>query len=455
MDLKLYKKVYDLEEFNSVETYKNYVKGNLGFIYENEEYIYIGKSNNKYFRSKGNFIEVNLKNKKHYKNKNPFEILKKQLKFFNQKNNKSKHFTGGLIGNIGYEMIHYIEKIKTNNKRNINLPDIDLLFIKDLIVYSKKEKKIYLYINSYEESENIEKKFQNMKDSISKRKIKDIEIQLSDLKTNTSKKEFCKKVKKAKDYIEKGDIFQVVLSQRISFKTEAKGLEIFHKLNKKDNPYKYFFKLKDYDLVGVSPEILIKNNGGEISTVPIAGTIKKSNDLEENKKLKKKLLNDPKEKSEHLMLVDLARNDLGKVSKIGSVKVKEFMQLKSFSHVTHITSLVTGDLKSENVLALKSMLPAGTLSGAPKIRAMEIIEELEDTKRELYGGTVGYFGFNNQMEQLIHIRTLILKKNKGYLQVGAGIVKDSKGKKEYYETINKSKSILNIFGGDAFDLINR
>ena len=455
MDLKLYKREMNLEKFNSVETYKNYVKDNLGFIYENEDYIYIGKSDNKYFRAIDNFIESKLKIDKNFKNENPFEILKKQIELFNQKNNKVKHFTGGLIGDVGYEMIHHIENIKTNNKRKINIPDIDLLFIKNLIVFSKKEKKIYLYINSFEENENINKFFQNMKNAISKNKMKDIEIKLSNLKTNTSKKEFCKKIKTAKDYIKKGDIFQVVLSQRISFQTEAKGIEIIQKLNKQNNPYKYFFKFKDYELLGVSPEILIKNNCGEISTVPIAGTIKRSNDIKENKRLKKKLLNDPKEKSEHLMLVDLARNDLGKVSKVGSVKVKEFMKLKSFSHVTHITSLVTGDLKSDNISALKSMLPAGTVSGAPKIRAMEIIEELEDAKRELYGGSIGYFGFNNQMEQLINIRSLILKKNKGYLQVGAGIVKDSKGKKEYFETLNKSKSILNIFGGDAFDFINR
>jgi anthranilate synthase component 1 len=248
----------------------------------------------------------------------------------------------------------------------------------------------------------------------------------------------------------------VVLSQRLSFITDHQSKDIFNQLRTSaKSPFKYYFKFDSYDLIGCSPEILVKATKDQIKTVPIAGTIKRGNNSTEDQELMEQLKNNPKEQSEHLMLVDLARNDLGKVSTIDSVKVKNFMGIKKYSHVFHLTTDVIGTKAKDNFEIIKAVFPAGTLTGAPKIRAMEIIDALEDRQRQLYGGAIGFIGFNESMELLINIRTLIKQQQRAYLQVGAGIVYDSNPALEYQETLDKRKSILNIFGGDINDHFNR
>jgi anthranilate synthase component 1 len=253
-------------------------------------------------------------------------------------------------------------------------------------------------------------------------------------------------VKKAKKYILEGDIIQVVLSQRFGIKTKRNPFEIYRNLRSLNpSPYMYFLKLRDMTIVGSSPEMLVRCEEGVISTRPIAGTRPRGKNEREDKLLASELLNDKKERAEHLMLVDLGRNDLGRVSKTGTVKVEEFMSVEKYSHVMHIVSEVKGILDNKKYSiydVLKATFPAGTLSGSPKIRAMEIIDELENLRRGPYGGCVGYFSFSHNMDTCITIRTIVLKGNTAYIQAGAGIVADSVLSKEYQETVNKSKALI-------------
>ncbi len=253
-------------------------------------------------------------------------------------------------------------------------------------------------------------------------------------------------VNKAKKFIKLGDIFQVVLSQRFEAKLTKEPLEIYKKLRLiNPSPFMFFFNFNDFQIIGASPEILVRLRDNKITIRPIAGTRPRGKNIIEDKYLKKDLLKDKKELSEHLMLLDLGRNDVGKVSKINTVKVTEKFIIERYSHVMHIVSNVVGD-HNKKISKFKSLLagfPAGTVSGAPKIRAMEIIDKLEKTKRKVYGGGIGYFSAKGEFDTCIALRTAIAKKNKLYVQAGAGIVADSKGIKEYKETINKAKALIN------------
>ena len=270
------------------------------------------------------------------------------------------------------------------------------------------------------------------------------------IKSNMSKEEFINAVNKAKEYIFAGDIFQVVLSRRIEIDlNDLNHLKIYKKVREiNPSPYMYYLDFGDRKIIGSSPEILVRtdmvNKKRLVITRPIAGTIGRGKNEEEDKKLEEQLLNDEKERSEHVMLVDLARNDIGKISKFGTVKVTDFMVIEKYSHVQHIVSNVVGELKNnyDSFLSVKATFPAGTLSGAPKVRAMEIIEELEKTYRGPYGGGVGYFGWDDLMDMAITIRTFVISKNKGYIQVGCGIVADSIPEKEWEET--EKKGLANV-----------
>ena len=253
-------------------------------------------------------------------------------------------------------------------------------------------------------------------------------------------------VKKAKEYIKNGDIFQVVLSQRFEVETDVDPFDVYRCLRTLNpSPYLYFFDFIDYQVVGASPEKLVSVLNGIVATKPIAGTVPRGKTKEEDDMLVRQLVNDPKERAEHTMLVDLGRNDVGKVSKFGTVEVKNFMTVEKYSKVTHLVSDVQGELRDDEnpINALMSVLPAGTLSGAPKVRAMEIIDELENKKRGVYGGTVGYLGFDGNIDTCIAIRTVVFKDGKGYVQAGAGIVNDSVPEKEFMETKNKALAVVN------------
>ena len=266
-------------------------------------------------------------------------------------------------------------------------------------------------------------------------------------KSNFTEEEFCAMVEKAKEYIRNGDIFQVVLSQRLTIKTESDSFDIYRRLRSKNpSPYLFYIDYTDFQIVGSSPESLVSVFGDKVTTNPIAGTRPRGKDEEEDEKLKQELLQDEKEIAEHMMLVDLGRNDIGKVSEFGTVKLDKFKEVDLYSHVMHIVSEVSGKLKKEYDCfeALKSCLPAGTVSGAPKIRAMEIIDELENVRRGMYSGAVGYFSFSGNMDVCIAIRTIVFKNKTAYLQAGAGIVYDSVPEKEYQETLNKAMALKEV-----------
>lgn len=362
-------------------------------------------------------------------------------------------FKGGAIGHISYEAISIVEsKLKFNNLDELSVPKISFYLYKDYICYDHYTHKIFIISNIlendvrqyeeiiishkllYKELNNVEKNIEN-EDKNSE----------ADYKYSCSKEEFIENVEKAKDYILNGDIFQVVLSQRVTLETNKSGLEIYRRLRTSNpSPYMFYIEFKDYELIGSSPESLVSLRGNKVLTNPIAGTRKRGLTEDEDKILMEELLNDEKEKAEHVMLVDLGRNDIGKISKIGTVQVEGFMQVEKFSHVMHITSTVSGEIEEgkDAFSALEACLPAGTVSGAPKIRAMEIIEELENVKRGIYAGAVGYFSYGGSMDMSIAIRTMILKDKIAYMQAGAGIVYDSVPQNEYEETLNKLKVLM-------------
>ena len=266
------------------------------------------------------------------------------------------------------------------------------------------------------------------------------------IKSNTSKSKFLRMVNKAKKYIKIGDIFQVVLSQRFVANLTKKPLDIYKKLRVTNpSPFMYYFNFEDFQIIGASPEILVRLRSNQITVRPIAGTRPRGKNSKEDNFFAKDLLQDKKELSEHLMLLDLGRNDAGKVSKIGTIKVTESFTIEKYSHVMHIVSNVIG-IYNKKFSKFKSLLagfPAGTVSGAPKIRAMEIIDELETTKRKVYAGGIGYFSANGEFDTCIALRTAVAKNKKFYVQAGAGIVADSKPIKEYEETVNKAKALMN------------
>ena len=369
--------------------------------------------------------------------------------------------SAGLIGYLGYETIEQYEKLPLRKKNIINVPDGFFIRPTTLAIFDDIKNEITL-INTYwyKNNKNYERDYtfiaNNLKKLIDiinaplkytkKKTIKKFVKPNSNMKKNT----FLKMVKKAKKYIYEGEIFQVVLSQRFKTKFLLSPFELYRSLRSLNpSPFLFYFDLEDsikekFSIIGSSPEILVKLKGKEITIRPIAGTRKRGKDINEDNKLRKDLLSDPKELSEHLMLLDLGRNDVGRMAKVNTVKVTEKMKVELYSHVMHIVSNVVGIAKSTKKLVeiLMSGFPAGTVSGAPKIRAMEIINELEPDSREIYAGCVGYFSANGDMETCITLRTAIVKNSELYVQAGAGIVADSVPENEYLETINKSAALF-------------
>ena len=282
-------------------------------------------------------------------------------------------------------------------------------------------------------------------ESLLKQPISSEGLSYSQPKVSTKKENFEKAVEKAKEYVTAGDIFQVVLSKRYQFHVKGDLIPFYQSLRTiNPSPYMYFYKSGDRQIVGSSPEMLVRVENRTVETFPIAGTRPAVEDPNENKKLACELLADPKERAEHVMLVDLARNDIGRISKYGSVHVPEFMKVHGYSHVQHIVSQVVGELKEnlQSYDALRAVFPAGTVSGAPKVRAMEIIDELEPARRGPYAGAVGYFSYNGNADFAITIRTLFANKNQAYIQAGAGIVADSVPETEWFETDHKAKALM-------------
>jgi len=390
--------------------------------------------------------------------KDPIKSLKQLVNFSKIKRDFAAPPFPVLVGYLGYPMIQLMENINLKNIDEINIPDAVMIRpkivavfdnIKDSInimtsIYPNKKinaKKAYKIANTY-----INKTIEKLKKNASINYINEEKInQNLEFKSNYTKAEYFKIIKKAKSYILKGDIFQVVTSQRFTSKYHLSALALYRSLRRLNpSPFLVNLNFDNFGLVASSPEILVRLRNNNITIRPIAGTRKRGKNTNEDFKLSEDLLNDKKELAEHLMLLDLGRNDIGKVSDIGSVNVTEKMFIEYYSHVMHIVSNVEGKLnkKYDAIDSLIAGFPAGTVSGAPKIRAMEIIEELENSSRSFYGGAMGYFDSNGQMDTCISLRTGLVKDNKLYIQAGGGIVFDSVPETEFQETINKASALI-------------
>ncbi len=453
------------KNYSQIENlYKFLLAEKNSFIFESVEkgtirgrYTIIGLNPDKIWDINNNSIILQKEGKKISIRSNPLKYLNKLINEFDIKIPKGlPSMASMLVGYFSYDVIRYIEKIPNKCKDDLKIPDVRLSRPKNLVIYDNVKKKIYYIQNIYadtkiknyqQEYESIIKKFElyknfgNIKlpDRLTFKSNKNI------VKSNISRKKFETQVQKAKSYIKKGDIFQVVLSQRFERKITKKPIEIYNHLRKSNpSPFMFYFNYKDFSVLGSSPEILVRLRDNKVTIRPIAGTRPRGRSKKEDKKYHFDLLKDKKELAEHLMLLDLGRNDVGKVSKINSVKVTEKFKVEKYSHVMHIVSNVEGKFNNEFSLfeTFLSGFPAGTVSGAPKIRAMEIIDELEKNKRKLYAGGIGYFTPNKEFDTCIALRTALIKNNKFYVQAGAGVVADSKPKKEYAETVNKAKALM-------------
>ncbi len=443
----------------------NFLIEKNSFVFESVEkgkikgrYTIFGKKPDKIWEFNNNNCYTYKNNKKKKINGTPKKNIEKIIEEFNFSiPNELPPISSILAGYFSYDIIRYVEKIPNSCKDDLNIPDTRIIRPKVLIVHDNLKKEIYYLYNCFSDEiiNDYEKKFKSIQKELenliflsnykSNFQIDKKETKIK-IKSNISKKKFLSNVIKAKKYIKIGDIFQVVLSQRFEAKLTKKPLDIYKKLRiTNPSPFMYYFNFPDFQIIGASPEILVRLRNNKITIRPIAGTRPRGKNIKEDNFLAKDLLSDKKELSEHLMLLDLGRNDAGKVSKINSVKVTESFAIEKYSHVMHIVSNVRG-IYNKQYSKFKSLLagfPAGTVSGAPKIRAMEIIDELELSKRKVYAGGIGYFSANGEFDTCIALRTAVAKSKKFYVQAGAGIVADSKPIKEYEETVNKAKALLN------------
>ena len=442
----------------------NFLEEKNSFIFESVEkgkikgrYTIFGKSPDKIWEFNNNNCFIYFKNKKKKIKGKPKDVIENIIQEFKFKTPKElPPISSILSGYFSYDIIRYIEKIPNKCSDDLNIPDARIIRPTKLIIHDNVLKKIYFIINVFhdEKIDNYLKKYNLIKNEIegliflanykNQSQLKETN-HTNKIKSNISKKKFLKNVNKAKKYIKIGDIFQVVLSQRFETNLTKSPLEVYKKLRfTNPSPFMYFFNFTDFQIIGASPEILVRLRNNKITVRPIAGTRPRGKNRKQDIFFEKDLLKDKKEIAEHLMLLDLGRNDAGKVSKINSIKVTENFKIERYSHVMHIVSNVQGDFnnKYSKFDTLLSGFPAGTVSGAPKIRAMEIIDELETTKRKVYAGGIGYFSANGDFDTCIALRTAITKKNRFYVQAGAGIVADSKPINEYNETINKAKALL-------------
>ena len=366
---------------------------------------------------------------------------------------KDLPFTGGLVGYFGYETIQFIEsKIKIEKEDNLGVPDIFLFVCNEIIIFDNQENCAHIILNAEANKENSYEKSMRRLAELEENINKERELgqykktSLKDEFTSSFKKEnFLNAVIKTKEYISQGDVMQVVLSQRLSKKFDGEPIGMYEALRKLNpSPYMYFLDMDGFQIIGSSPEILVKLEDDKVTVRPIAGTRPRGESEQEDQKNEEDLLSDPKELAEHLMLIDLGRNDIGRISKVGTVKLTERMIIERYSHVMHIVSNVNGIVadKTRPLDVLRATFPAGTVSGAPKIRAMEIINELEPLKRGIYSGAIGYLSWTGDLDTALSIRTAIIKDGSVHVQAGAGIVYDSVPETEWEETMNKAMALL-------------
>ncbi|MFH1247689.1 MAG: anthranilate synthase component I [Candidatus Omnitrophota bacterium] len=459
-----------------VSSFLKLKKDKYAFLLESVEgqekiarYSFLGSNPSLIFEARGRNIRITDNQKKritHLKAaEHPLAELRKIILSFKPADIKGlPRFYGGFVGFMGYDAVRLFEKLPDINSDDLKLPDSVFILTDTILAFDHINHKISIICNvildhkasltqkkaSYKQAVSrisvIENNFYRTRLDYNKRFVnKKKHVGFKNISSNFTKAKFCSIVDKAKDYIRKGDIIQVVLSQRFAIPARKKAFDIYRSLRSLNpSPYMFFLKLNKCTLIGSSPEMLVRVENGTVETRPIAGTRKRGQTEAEDKRLSLELLRDKKERAEHLMLVDLGRNDLGRVCRKATVKVNDFMLVEKYSHVAHLVSDVSGILDKgyDAFSALQACFPAGTVSGAPKIRAMEIIEELENSRRGPYAGSVGYFAFSRNMDTCITIRTIVVKDGIAYIQAGAGIVLDSIPEKEYQESQNKAKALI-------------
>ena len=451
--LKAYKKTVSIVNETAIQIYESLGSEKKGFLMEsndkeNGRYTFMGVDPQYIIRSEGEALVIIDKNgQRDVRKGNPLDRLKEYFDEFEvTKEAEELEFMGGFVGSFGYDFVRYTEKLPDDNPDEIGIETIQLMLADKFIAIDHMAETMTAVVLEADTPEGKQRAQEELDKLIrqartnKKESLMQVHHDGEILKKSDTLEEYEKKVEKIKQYIKDGHIFQTVLSQRWTVKTKQTGFEIYRELRKLNpSPYLYYYNFGEFEIIGSSPEMIVKQTDSRVYTCPIAGTRKRGKDKEEDIRLEKELLSDEKEKAEHVMLVDLARNDMGRISQLGTVKGSDFMSIQRYSHVMHIVSLVEGKKngKLHPLDLVSSFLPAGTLSGAPKIRAMEIIDELESVRRGLYGGATGYLDFGGNMNFCITIRTMVKKGDRVYLQAGAGIVADSIPENEYMECCNK------------------
>ncbi len=457
--------VADLE--TPVSVYAKVFKGSCSCLLESVEgsislsrYSFIGGEPFLTVQARGEEVELLSEGKKEVRKQKFSSVLREIINSYQvPEDPELPRFFGGAVGYAGYDSVRLFESLPNHPPDDLDLPDAHYIFPEVVLVFDHYRSRLKIIINSrpaddperayndaLEKIEQVENALKN-NNNCSLKRVNSHEALLDELpiKSNISRNEYVQKVEAIKQYIYAGDILQTVLSQRFAAETLVDPFEVYRTLRTLNpSPYMYYLDFSDYQIAGASPEMLTRVENKTVTTRPIAGTRPRGETPEEDFNYEQELVSDAKERAEHVMLVDLGRNDLGRVSEFGSIELPVFMQCERYSHVMHLESEVRGRLAGNKDAfdAFAACFPAGTVSGAPKVRAMEIIYELEPTKRGPYAGAIGYFSFNGNMDTCITIRTVVFQSGKAYVQAGAGIVADSQPDAEYEETINKARVLL-------------
>jgi anthranilate synthase component 1 len=451
-----------------VSAYARMQAGGSSFLFESVvggerigRYSFLGSDPFLRIEARGNEVTLTRGGKEQkFRSADPLEDLARLLDEFRATHLPGlPRFCGGAVGYFGYDVVRYTERLPNAPADDRHLPDLSFAFYNRMIVFDQINKTILVVAHVPTKGNDLRAEYdrgcRRIDEICSQLERGSDGLQLADIavtgeprevwKSNFSRGDFERAVEKCKDYIRAGDIFQVVLSQRLLRETKAGPLDIYRALRVVNpSPFMFLLKTPNVNLVGSSPEIMVRVEDGKATVRPLAGTRRRGSTDAEDKRLAEELLADPKECAEHVMLIDLARNDVGRVAKFGTVELSDVMVVERYSHVMHITSNVTGQLEEGKsaLEALRASLPAGTVSGAPKVRAMQIIDELEPHRRGPYAGAVGYIDFTGNMDTCIALRTLVMQGQTAYIQAGAGIVADSVPATEYEETLSKAKGLL-------------
>jgi len=454
LNLKPFHKRFSMACCPVVAFEKLYRDARFSFLYESLEsptkrgrFSFLGGRPYLSVQSRRNHIRIGYGGEVHQETGNPFTVLR-ALVNGRRTGPQILPFAGGAVGYVSYDAIRFIEKIQDDNPDELGVPDTNFIFPAEVVVFDHQEKTVDIIVYSEEEGA---RRLEELRQTIAAcagepaRRFEGNGEGAMMYDSNFKKESFKEMVRKSREYILAGDIFQVVLSQRFSFPLRSDPFLVYSALRRTNpSPYMYYLCLDDLQVAGSSPEILVKVMDKKVTTRPLAGTRPRGKTAEEDLAVEKELLADEKERAEHIMLLDLARNDIGRVCIHGSVRPTDLMSIERYSKVMHIVSNVTGDLRPDRDAfdVFEASFPAGTVSGAPKVRSMQIIDELENTRRGIYAGAIGYFDFSGNMDMCIAIRTIVMKDGKGYIQAGAGIVADSDPEREYQETCNKARALM-------------